>query len=137
MLKQITLPLIILSLAALSPACLPSGDSGGSGDATPRDTSPPPDTSPADVPQFGVGQPGDPCERDTYCERLLVCVNGTCGGFECVEHDDCGEDEDPSNDRGCYKKIGRCTAQDCVVASGLMCEDFDLPGTCDGIVCQE
>lgn len=130
---KITLPLIILSLAATLPGCLPDGDSGGSGDATPRDTS----TDAPDAPQFGVGQPGDPCERDTFCAPRLVCNNGRCVGVRCTTHDDCGEDEDPSNDRGCYFAAGQCTAQDCVTASGLMCEDFDLPGVCDGIICQE
>lgn len=128
---KITLPLIILSLAA---ACTPEGDGGGSGDATPRDTS---TDAPDTAPQFGVGEPGDPCARDTYCAPRLVCNNDICVSLRCVEHDDCGEDDDPSNDRGCYKKTGFCTAQNCVTASGLMCEDFNLPGTCDGIICQE
>lgn len=123
---NITLPLIILSLAALSPACLPSGDGGPSSSSA--DTS---DAESFDLPF------GSPCTRDVQCARLFVCESGKCAFINCTIHGECGEDDDPSNARGCYKRTGRCTAQDCVTSTGQTCEDFGLTGECDGRVCQD
>ena len=138
--RNITLPLIILSLAALSPACLPSGDGEPSGDATPRDTSQPRDTA-ADAEVSGLPNRlplGSPCEIDRDCERDTVCDAAKCSAIPCTTEADCGEDLEASNDRGCHNKTGLCTAGECVVAASFNCpEHFDLPGQCDGQVCEE
>lgn len=137
---KITLPLIILSLAALSPACLPSGDGDPSGDATPRDTSQARDTATdsPDAPTSTRLPLGSPCEIDRDCERDTVCDAARCARIPCTTEADCGEDLEASNDRGCHNLTGLCTAGECVVAASFNCpEHFDLPGVCDGIICQE
>lgn len=128
--------LTLLSLAALLAACLPdSSDGPGPGDA-PRDTGSP-DTAADTTPERGL--PGDPCAKDTECARDLVCEAARCAVVFCATHEDCGDDTDPGNLRGCHTSTGHCTAQECVTGSGFTCpKDFGLPGTtCDGRVCQE
>lgn len=133
--RKIPTALTLLSLAACLAACLPESSGGpGPGDG-------PRDTSSADTPDTSLLRRtfGEPCVKDTECERNLVCEDGRCEVVGCIEHADCGDDTDPSNQRGCHLSVDRCTAQECVIAASLNCaEHFGLPGTtCDGRVCQE